>query len=134
MTLATAAMEAGVAPGPASPKMVLVTLSRPPMGIWMDDHIEPLARIVRFIHEQGSAAGMQLAHAGRKASTYAPGKGHGRIPESEGGWTNVVAPSAHARRAAAAKAETMFTDREVGSLRQQIAGYLPADRLVRRRD
>jgi 2,4-dienoyl-CoA reductase-like NADH-dependent reductase (Old Yellow Enzyme family) len=104
------------------------------LGIWKDDHIEPLARIVRFIHEQGSAAGMQLAHAGRKARTYAPGKGHGRIPESEGGWTNVVAPSAHARRAAAAKAETMFTDREVGSLRQQIAGYLPADRLVRRRD
>jgi 2,4-dienoyl-CoA reductase-like NADH-dependent reductase (Old Yellow Enzyme family) len=64
------------------------------LGIWKDDHIEPLARIVRFIHEQGSAAGMQLAHAGRKASTYAPGKGHGRIPEAEGGWNNVVAPSA----------------------------------------
>jgi 2,4-dienoyl-CoA reductase-like NADH-dependent reductase (Old Yellow Enzyme family) len=64
------------------------------LGIWMDDHIEPLARVVRFIHEQGSVAGMQLAHAGRKASTYAPGKGHGRIPESEGGWSNVVAPSA----------------------------------------
>jgi len=42
------------------------------LGIWMDEHIEPLARIVRFIHEQGSVAGMQLAHAGRKASTYAP--------------------------------------------------------------
>lgn len=64
------------------------------LGIWKDDHIEPLARIVRFIHEQGSAAGLQLAHAGRKASTYAPGKGQGRIPESEGGWNNVVAPSA----------------------------------------
>src|SRR5258708_14429620 len=64
------------------------------LGIWMDDHIEPLARVVRFIHEQGSIAGMQLAHAGRKASTYAPRKGHGRIPESEGGWDNVVAPSA----------------------------------------
>jgi 2,4-dienoyl-CoA reductase-like NADH-dependent reductase (Old Yellow Enzyme family) len=43
------------------------------LGIWKDDHIESLARIVRFIHEQGSAAGIQLAHAGRKASTYAPG-------------------------------------------------------------
>jgi 2,4-dienoyl-CoA reductase-like NADH-dependent reductase (Old Yellow Enzyme family) len=64
------------------------------LGIWTDDHIEPLARVVRFIHEQGSVAGMQLAHAGRKASTYAPGRGHGRIPESEGGWDNVVAPSA----------------------------------------
>jgi 2,4-dienoyl-CoA reductase-like NADH-dependent reductase (Old Yellow Enzyme family) len=42
------------------------------LGIWSDDHVEPLARIVRFIHEQGSVAGMQLAHAGRKASTYRP--------------------------------------------------------------
>src|SRR5260370_4250046 len=64
------------------------------LGIWMDDHIEPLARIVSFIHEQGSVAGMQLAHAGRKASTYRPWSGHGKIPESSGGWNNVVAPSA----------------------------------------
>jgi 2,4-dienoyl-CoA reductase-like NADH-dependent reductase (Old Yellow Enzyme family) len=64
------------------------------LGIWMDDHIEPLARVVRFIHEQGSVAGMQLAHAGRKASTYAPWAGQGMIPENEGGWNNVVAPSA----------------------------------------
>src|ERR1700736_3226397 len=55
------------------------------LGIWMDDHIEPLARVVRFIHEQGSVAGMQLAHAGRKASTYAPWAGHGTAPESDGG-------------------------------------------------
>src|ERR1700719_2478544 len=64
------------------------------LGIWMDDHIEPLARVVRFIHEQGSVAGMQLAHAGRKASTYAPWAGHGTAPENKGGWKNVVAPSA----------------------------------------
>jgi 2,4-dienoyl-CoA reductase-like NADH-dependent reductase (Old Yellow Enzyme family) len=64
------------------------------LGIWMDDHIEPLARIVRFIHEQGSVAGMQLAHAGRKASTFAPWAGHGTVPESKGGWKNVAAPSA----------------------------------------
>jgi 2,4-dienoyl-CoA reductase-like NADH-dependent reductase (Old Yellow Enzyme family) len=64
------------------------------LGIWMDEHIEPLARVVRFIHEQGSVAGMQLAHAGRKASTYAPWAGHGTVPESDGGWKNVVAPSA----------------------------------------
>ena len=37
---------------------------------------------------------LRLTHAGRKASTYVPGKGHGRIPESEGGWNSVVAPSA----------------------------------------
>jgi len=64
------------------------------LGIWKDDHIEPLARVVRFIHEQGSVAGMQLAHAGRKASTYAPWAGHGTVPESQGGWSSVVAPSA----------------------------------------
>jgi 2,4-dienoyl-CoA reductase-like NADH-dependent reductase (Old Yellow Enzyme family) len=64
------------------------------LGIWMDDHVEPLARVARFIHEQGSVAGIQLAHAGRKASTYAPGAGHGMAPESKGGWKNVVAPSA----------------------------------------
>jgi 2,4-dienoyl-CoA reductase-like NADH-dependent reductase (Old Yellow Enzyme family) len=64
------------------------------LGIWSDEHIEPLARIVRFIHQQGSAAGMQLAHAGRKASTYPPGEGHGTMPENAGGWQKVVAPSA----------------------------------------
>ena len=64
------------------------------LGIWSDDHIEPLARIVRFIHQQGSVAGMQLAHAGRKASTYRPWEGQGTIPETEGGWNKVVAPSA----------------------------------------
>lgn len=39
------------------------------LGLWKDDHIAPLARIVDFIHSQGAAAGIQLAHAGRKAST-----------------------------------------------------------------
>ncbi|MDQ2947818.1 MAG: oxidoreductase, partial [Acidobacteriota bacterium] len=39
------------------------------LGIWKDEHIAPLARIVRFIEEHGAAAGIQLAHAGRKAST-----------------------------------------------------------------
>src|ERR1700738_5144824 len=49
------------------------------LGIWSDKHIEPLARIVRFIHEQGSAAGMQLAHAGRKASTHRPWERQGAV-------------------------------------------------------
>jgi len=64
------------------------------LGIWDDAHVEPLARIVRFIHEQGSLAGMQLAHAGRKASTYRPWDGSGAVPESAGGWRRVMAPSA----------------------------------------
>jgi 2,4-dienoyl-CoA reductase-like NADH-dependent reductase (Old Yellow Enzyme family) len=64
------------------------------LGIWSDDHVEPLARIVRFIHAHGSVAGMQLAHAGRKASTRRPWDGHGALPEDAGGWQKVVAPSA----------------------------------------
>ena len=63
------------------------------LGIWSDDHIEFLSRITRFIHSQGSVAGMQLAHAGRKASTYRPWDGDGAVPEGSGGWTNVAAPS-----------------------------------------
>jgi 2,4-dienoyl-CoA reductase-like NADH-dependent reductase (Old Yellow Enzyme family) len=64
------------------------------LGIWSDRHIQPLGRITRFIHEQGSQAGIQLAHAGRKASTYRPWDGNGIVPEAEGGWRQVVAPSA----------------------------------------
>jgi len=64
------------------------------LGIWSDAHIEMLGRIVSFIHEQGSIAGMQLAHAGRKASTRRPWETPGTVPESEGGWKKVVAPSA----------------------------------------
>jgi 2,4-dienoyl-CoA reductase-like NADH-dependent reductase (Old Yellow Enzyme family) len=64
------------------------------LGIWKDEHVDPLKRIVSFIHEQGSVAGMQLAHAGRKASTQRPWEGDGVVPETEGGWQNVMAPSA----------------------------------------
>jgi 2,4-dienoyl-CoA reductase-like NADH-dependent reductase (Old Yellow Enzyme family) len=64
------------------------------LGIWEDGHIEMLSRIVGFVHEQGSIAGMQLAHAGRKASTSRPWEGHDAVQESEGGWKKVVAPSA----------------------------------------
>ena len=64
------------------------------LGIWDDGHVEMLERIASFIHEQGSIAGIQLAHAGRKASTSRPWEGHDAVPESEGGWKKVVAPSA----------------------------------------
>ncbi|MDR3675521.1 MAG: NADH:flavin oxidoreductase/NADH oxidase [Acidobacteriota bacterium] len=64
------------------------------LGIWSDDHVEFLSRITRFIHSQGSVAAIQLAHAGRKASTYRPWDGNGAVPEEAGGWKNVVAPSA----------------------------------------
>ncbi|MEO8594240.1 MAG: NADH:flavin oxidoreductase/NADH oxidase [Candidatus Solibacter sp.] len=63
------------------------------MGIWKAEHIEFLSRITRFIHSQGALAGIQLSHAGRKASTKPPGAGGGPVPEAEGGW-QTVAPSA----------------------------------------
>lgn len=68
------------------------------LGIWKDEHVEPLARIVRFLHGQGARAGIQLAHAGRKASMEVPWKGERLLSEAEGGWTNVEAPSAVAFR------------------------------------
>ncbi len=63
------------------------------LGIWKDAHIEFLSRIVRFLKSQGSVPGMQLAHAGRKGSTYRPWGGYGAIPIKDGGWVP-VAPSA----------------------------------------
>jgi 2,4-dienoyl-CoA reductase-like NADH-dependent reductase (Old Yellow Enzyme family) len=61
-------------------------------GIWKDDHVEFLSRIAAFIRKQGAVAAIQLAHAGRKASTQVPWLGGSTIPESEGGW-RPVAPS-----------------------------------------
>ncbi len=62
------------------------------LGIWKDEHIEPLARITRFIREQAVVPGIQLAHAGRKGSTKRPWEGVGEVRESEGGW-KPLAPS-----------------------------------------
>lgn len=64
------------------------------LGIWSDAHVEPLARCARFITEQGAVPGIQLAHAGRKASTAAPWDGGGALTPAEGGWQPIFAPSA----------------------------------------
>jgi 2,4-dienoyl-CoA reductase-like NADH-dependent reductase (Old Yellow Enzyme family) len=69
-------------------------ITRRDMGIWGEQHVEPLARIARFVRSQGAIAGIQLAHAGRKASCDLPWLGGARLRTAEaGGWT-VVAPSA----------------------------------------
>jgi 2,4-dienoyl-CoA reductase-like NADH-dependent reductase (Old Yellow Enzyme family) len=64
------------------------------LGIYKDEHIEPLRRVTRFLQEHGSVAGIQIAHAGRKASTYRPWEKapQALVPETEGGW-QPVAPS-----------------------------------------
>ncbi|MGZ8176535.1 NADH:flavin oxidoreductase/NADH oxidase [Williamsia sp. SKLECPSW1] len=63
-------------------------------GMWNDEQAGAWARIVDFVHAQDSRAGVQLAHAGRKASTWSPfAEDEGSVPESQGGW-EAVAPSA----------------------------------------
>jgi 2,4-dienoyl-CoA reductase-like NADH-dependent reductase (Old Yellow Enzyme family) len=64
------------------------------LGIWSDAHIEPLRRVFSFVAEQGSVPGIQLAHAGRKASTSEPWKGGRPVGAEEGGWSPIFAPSA----------------------------------------
>lgn len=63
-------------------------------GIWSDAHAESWRPIAKFIKEQGAVPGMQLAHAGRKASTAPPWEGGKEVSPANGGWTNVQAPSA----------------------------------------
>ena len=62
------------------------------LGIWKDEHVDPLARIARFVQSQGAVPGIQLAHAGRKASCDLAWKGGSRLTPEQGGWP-VVAPS-----------------------------------------
>jgi len=63
------------------------------LGLWKDEQIEPLARVTRFVRAQGAVPGLQLAHAGRKASTMRPWDGEGPIAPPSG-WSPIVAPSA----------------------------------------
>ena len=67
------------------------------LGLWQDAHVEPLARVAKFIRAQGAVPAVQLAHAGRKASTARPWEGGQPVPPAQGGWP-VVAPSAAAVR------------------------------------
>ncbi len=62
------------------------------LGIWKDEQIEPLKNIVEFIHQQGAVAGIQLAHAGRKASCDLPWNGGKQLAPEQGGW-DTAAPS-----------------------------------------
>ncbi len=63
------------------------------LGIWKDAHIEYLSRIARFLKTQGTVPGIQIAHAGRKASTQRPWEGNSEVSVADGGWVP-VAPSA----------------------------------------
>lgn len=59
------------------------------VGIWNDEQTEAWAYIVDFMHSQGAAVGIQLAHAGRKAGIYREWSGNGSVPIEDGGWQTV---------------------------------------------
>jgi 2,4-dienoyl-CoA reductase-like NADH-dependent reductase (Old Yellow Enzyme family) len=61
-------------------------------GIWADQHVEPIARINRFVKAQGAVPGVQIAHAGRKASAARPWEGGAHLADDRGGW-QILAPS-----------------------------------------
>ncbi len=63
------------------------------LGLWKDEQIDMLARIFAFVASQGAIPGVQLAHAGFKASTSAPWKGHHPLSETERGWSPIYAAS-----------------------------------------
>jgi 2,4-dienoyl-CoA reductase-like NADH-dependent reductase (Old Yellow Enzyme family) len=63
------------------------------LGIWKAEHVEPLRRVTRFIKEQGAVAGIQIAHAGRKACTIRPWDGGKPVPASDPNWWQAVGAS-----------------------------------------
>jgi 2,4-dienoyl-CoA reductase-like NADH-dependent reductase (Old Yellow Enzyme family) len=100
------------------------------LGLWKDDHIEFLKRVTTFIKSQGAVPGIQLAHAGRKASTYSPQvrSQKGYIPIGQFGW-KPVAPSPIPFDAAATVPEELTTDgihRVVGKFAEAAARALAA--------
>jgi len=60
------------------------------LGLWSDKHIQPISRVVDFIHLHDAIAGIQLAHAGRKASCAVPWEGGKQLDEKHGGWQTVA--------------------------------------------
>lgn len=100
------------------------------LGLWSDEHISKLQSITKFIISQNSVPGIQLAHAGRKASVSAPWYGNKKLDRNHGGW-ETVAPSAisyheNEPRPTALDAEgiqKVITDFKLATRRAVLAGY-----------
>lgn len=104
------------------------------LGLWKDEHIAPLARIARFLKEEGSVAAIQLCHSGRKANTRRPWLGYGPLNDEdfargERSW-QAVAPSAlpakgwlTPRELDFADLKTMLADWRAATVRAVEAGY-----------
>lgn len=100
------------------------------MGLWDDKQIVKLKEIVHFIHEYGSVAGIQLAHAGRKASCAIPWEGGKQIHQNAGGWKTVSAsaipfhPEDDAPKAMDAdEIKKVVNDFKLAAQRALLAGY-----------
>ena len=100
-------------------------------GIWSDDHIPPLLRINRLVKQHGAVPGIQIAHAGRKASASRPWEGGEHLDDSSGGW-RTVAPSAEAFGDGLDKIPHALTIEEIAEVQQNfvdatrrslVAGY-----------
>ena len=94
------------------------------LGIWKDAHVEMLERCTRFMRAQGAVAGIQLAHAGRKASTEVPWKGRSALTPDQGGWAPIFAPSAIAFREDDPVPEAL----DAAGIRATIAAFADATR------
>jgi 2,4-dienoyl-CoA reductase-like NADH-dependent reductase (Old Yellow Enzyme family) len=100
------------------------------MGIWSDDHRDAFIRITRFLEDHGAVPGIQIAHAGRKASTSEPWNGGKMVSQEDGGW-ETVAPSSIAfsddypmpREMSAADLEKVKEDFVAGAKRSVQAGF-----------
>ncbi len=86
-------------------------------GIYLDDHVAPFARIARFLKEHGAVPGIQLAHAGRKASASKPWEGDSHLDSNHGGW-DTLAPSAEAFGGNLPKVPGAMTLEDIATLRQ----------------
>jgi len=82
------------------------------LGLWNEKHIEPLARIAGFVKQHGAVAGIQIAHAGRKASADMPWRGGGHLAEAQGGWPT-IAPSAIPFGAELSKVPRAMTEADI---------------------
>lgn len=85
-------------------------------GIYLDDHVPAFARITRFLKEHGAVPGIQLAHAGRKASASKPWEGDSHLDASQGGW-EVIAPSAVAFGGSLPKVPKAMTVADIARVR-----------------
>ena len=89
-------------------------------GIWGEQHIDPLARVTRFIKAHGAVPGIQLAHAGRKGSAALPWQGGANLPDGAGGWPT-LAPSALAFDSKLNRVPQAMTEADIAGVQQAFA-------------